>query len=319
MKNIENVKSADYLQINHEIRRMLAEKGVILLPSPEAYEKIEWTRHHFGQKPMEGYFIWVKKQVNYPISTCIAISSPEVYQQPRNIVIVEKGVKAEVYSICNAVKPNLSGKHEGYSKIILKENSTLKIRHFHKWGKNDDVSSLLDFTLEKGATAFSFYKSIAPPKKLKVENRTALAAYSSANFETSVLAKNGEVKLNDLIFLNGEKSSGIVKLRMISGENSKILSHSKIVAEDAGRGHVDCMGLLLSENSSIDSIPELLNNNKNAVLTHEASIGKISEEELNYLRSRGLTEDEAINLIVTGFLGETLAYKEYKISTESHM
>jgi len=319
MKDVGNVKSADYFQINHEIRRMLAEKGVILLPSPEAYEKMEWTREHFGQKPVEGYFIWVKKQVSYPISTCIAISSPEVYQKPRNLVIVEKGVKAEVYSICNAVKPNLSGKHVGYSKIILRENSTLKIRHFHKWGRTDEVSSVLDFLLEKGATAFSFYKSLAPPEKLTVENRTVLDAYSSANFETSVLAKNGEVKLYDSIFLNGEKSSGIVKLRMVSGENSKILSHSKIVAEKAGRGHVDCMGLLLSENSSIDSIPELLNSNKNAVLTHEASIGKVSEEELNYLRSRGLTEDEAINLIVTGFLGEALAYREYPIPAESHM
>jgi len=269
---------------------MFAEKGVILLPSPEAYEKMEWTREHFGQKPVEGYFIWVKKQVSYPISTCIAISSPEVYQKPRNLVIVEKGVKAEVYSICNAVKPNLSGKHVGYSKIILRENSTLKIRHFHKWGRTDEVSSVLDFLLEKGATAFSFYKSLAPPEKLTVENRTVLDAYSSANFEKSVLAKNGEVKLYDSIFLNGEKSSGIVKLRMVSGENS-----------------------------SIDSIPELLNSNKNAVLTHEASIGKVSEEELNYLRSRGLTEDEAINLIVTGFLGEALTYKEYSIPAESHM
>ncbi len=318
MKNVENVKRANYLQINHEIRRMLAEKGVILLSSPEAYEKLKWTRDYFDQKPAEGYFIWVKKQVNYPISTCYAISSPEVYQKPRNLVVVEKGIKAEVYSICNAVKPNLCGKHVGHSKIILKENSTLKIRHFHKWGKTDDVSASLHFILENGATAFSFFKSLTPPKNYKIENKTVLASHSSANFETSVLAKNGEVKLYDSILLNGEKSSGIVKLRMVSDADSRISSHSKIVAEGAGRGHIDCMGLLLSENSSINSIPELLNKNKNATLTHEASIGKVSEEELKYLRSRGLTEGEAINLIVTGFLGETLMHKE-PLLAESHM
>ena len=68
------------------------------------------------------------------------------------------------------------------------------------------------------------------------------------------------------------------------------------------------MGLLLSEKSSINSMPELYNKDMNAVLTHEASVGRISEEELNYLRSRGLTENETISLIVTGFLGETFTF-----------
>ena len=320
MKSVESVKSANYLQINHEIRRLFAEKGVILMPSPEAYEKIEWTRNHFPQEPTEGYFIWVKKQVNFPISTCIAISSPEVYQNPTSLVIVEKGIKAEVYSVCNTVKPNLSGKHVGYTKIIMKENSNLKIMHFHKWGKTDDVTSILDFILQKGSKAFSSYKCITPPKKLKIKNKTVLMEESSINFENAVLAEDGEVDMFDSILLKGKNSKGIVKLRMVSNKNSRIISHSKIIAEEAGRGHIDCMGLLLSESSSIDSLPELLNKNKNAILTHEASIGKISEEELNYLRSRGLTEDEAIGLIITGFLGEALpSYKGYTVPTEGRM
>lgn len=87
-------------------------------------------------------------------------------------------------------------------------------------------------------------------------------------------------------------------------KNLKSSLVARWLQNDAGTGHVDCMGLLLSENSSVQAIPELINRNKDASLTHEASVGKISEETLNYLRSRGLTENEAINLIVTGFLGE---------------
>jgi Fe-S cluster assembly scaffold protein SufB len=60
--------------------------------------------------------------------------------------------------------------------------------------------------------------------------------------------------------------------------------------------------IVIDKNSKISLIPELICQNKKAQITHEASIGKISEEELNYLRMRGLTEDEAINLIVSGFL-----------------
>ncbi|MCD6446252.1 SufD family Fe-S cluster assembly protein, partial [Candidatus Bathyarchaeota archaeon] len=164
------------------------------------------------------------------------------------------------------------------------------------------------------------YKCITPPKKLKIKNKTVLMEESSINFENAVLAEDGEVDMFDSILLKGKNSKGIVKLRMVSNKNSRIISHSKIIAEEAGRGHIDCMGLLLSESSSIDSLPELLNKNKNAILTHEASIGKISEEELNYLRSRGLTEDEAISLIITGFLGEALpSYKGYAVPTEGHM
>jgi Fe-S cluster assembly scaffold protein SufB len=304
MKNAENVKSASYVQINHEIRSIFAREGVILLSSPEAYATLEWTRNYFNQKPIEGYFIWVKKRVEHPISTCFTISSPKAYQNPTNLVVVEKDIATEIYSICNAAKPILNAEHKGYSKVILKENSTLKMKHFHNWGKNDYVLSSIEFILEKGAKLSSFYKCINPPKKFKIESKTSLDNESSADFETAVLAKNGEIEMFDSLFLNGEKSSGMIKLRMISDENSKISSHSKIVAKGGGKGHIDCMGLLLSESSFINSTPELVNANKNAVLTHEAAIGKISEEELNYLRSRGLSKDEAVNLIVTGFLGE---------------
>jgi len=148
------------------------------------------------------------------------------------------------------------------------------------------------------------FKCLAVPETLKTKSKTFLDSRSSADFQIAVLAEGGEVDMHDSIFLNGEKSSGITKLRMIADKHSKISAHSKIVANSAGQGHLDCTGLLLDENSCISAVPELLNKNKDATLTHEASIGKISEENLNYLRSRGLTEDEAIKLIVTGFLGE---------------
>jgi len=64
---------------------------------------------------------------------------------------------------------------------------------------------------------------------------------------------------------------------------------------------LDCQGLLVDKDSKISLTPELICQNKLAQITHEAAIGKISEEELSYLRMRGLSEEEAINLIVSGF------------------
>lgn len=308
MKSVKNAKSANYLQIDHIVKKLLSEEGVILRPSPEAYEEFEDIRRYLDQKPEEGYMIWIKKQIKHPINTCIAISSPKIHQRLNNIVIVEIGIEAEMYSICNAVKPILCGVHEGHTKIILKENSSLKLRHFHKWGVEDEVTTTSEFILENGATLYSSYKCISPLKKLKVGSLAILNSRASANFEVSIMAKNEEAILDESMILEGDNSNGIIKLRMISDSNAKIMSQSKIVANGAGRGHIDCMGLLLSNDSIISSIPEIFTKNKGATLTHEASIGKISEAEINYLRSRGLTEEEAVNLIVTGFLGEALIH-----------
>ncbi|MEA2054729.1 MAG: SufD family Fe-S cluster assembly protein [Candidatus Thermoplasmatota archaeon] len=304
MKDVRSAKSVNYSQIDNKVKKIIGRKGVTILQSPEAYEKFGWVRDYFEQEPEEGYFIWVKKQTDHPLTTCIAISSPEVSQNPRNLVVIEKNIEAEINSVCNAIKKNLCGSHIGHSKIILKENSRLKIRHFHKWGKRDVVESNLEFFLGKGAELSHTYKCIEVPMKLKMKNNTYIESGSSANLVITVLAKYGKVEIYDSTFLNGKESNGISRIRMIGDKKSRITAHSKMIANDAGTGHVDCMGLLLAEDSSINAIPELVNNNKDASLTHEASVGKISEEVLNYLRSRGLTEDQAIDLIVAGFLGE---------------
>jgi hypothetical protein len=69
------------------------------------------------------------------MSTCFTISSPKAYQNPTNLVVVEKDIVIEIYSVCNVSKPILNAEHKGYSKVILKENSTLKMKHFHYWEK----------------------------------------------------------------------------------------------------------------------------------------------------------------------------------------
>ncbi len=255
---MKNVRKANFLQVNNEIRRLLAEEGVIILPSSQAYRKLKWSRDHFEQKPEEGYFIWVKKQISHPLTTCIAISSPKIFQNLRNLIVIEKDVKAEVHSICNTMKKNLYGSHIGHTKVILKEQSTLQMRHFHKWEKGDTVSSSLEFHLQKGATLFHVYKCLAVPEKLKTELKSFLDSHTSANLETDVLAKRGNVNMYDSTFLNGEEASAITKVRIVADQDSKITSHSKMIANNAGVGHVDCMGLLLSEKSSISTVPELI-------------------------------------------------------------
>ena len=301
---MKDVKNAHFLQVDRKIEKISEGRGFVVLPAPQAFEELSFVRDYFGKKPKEGYFIWIKRSVGYPLTTCISISSVGVSQNPKNLIVIEKNVKAEIESICNTIKKNLKGKHRGYSKVILRENSKLKIKHLHSWGKKDIVASNIEFFLEKGAKLSHTYKCLEVAGELRTENNTYLQAKASANMVFTVFAKNSKVEMRNSTFLNAKDAKGVSRIRMVGGEKSHIFAQSRMIAQEAGIGYIDCMGLLLADSASIQAVPELINKNKDASLTHEASVGKISEEILSYLRTRGLSKDEAIDLIVAGFLGE---------------
>lgn len=314
MKNVKNVHpdspalkigaksdGVNYWQVDNKIKGIFGLKGVTVLSSPEAWIKIKWTRPLFGKKPKEGYFIWVKKEVNFPILTCITIASPKIFQNLTNLLVIEKGIKAKANVICNAAENNLCGRHQARGKLILKDNVSLEYNHFHEWGKKDFVSPDYEFILGKNSQLLYTYKNLLPPENLCLKTKIYCHKNSSANLNFIINGKKSNIKIEDTIFLKEKFSQGIAKLRLVGRKNSRIQAVSEIFAQAPSRGHLDCRGLMLDKSAKISLMPKIVCQNKNAQITHEASIGKISEEELNYLRTRGLSEKEAIDLIVGGF------------------
>lgn len=317
----KDVKNVHFYQIDHKIKKIFKGAKFIILPSPKAFKEFPFLRTHFKQKPKEGYFIWVKETINYPLTTCIFIDSINIFQNLQNLIIVEKNAKVRISSICKAMRKNLGGKHQATSKVILKEKASLSMQHFHNWGPKSTVNSDLAFSLEKGAKLSYSYRCLEIPGELQTKTSSYLQSNTSANLVFTILAKEGKVKMNDSIFFNGENAKAITRIRTIADQGGKIFSRNKMVANSKGTGHLDCMGLLLDKDSTIQLIPELVNRNKNASLTHEASVGNISEEVLSYLRSRGLNKNEAIDLIVSGFLSEErpIAIKGHLVQPEFYM
>jgi Fe-S cluster assembly scaffold protein SufB len=91
--------------------------------------------------------------------------------------------------------------------------------------------------------------------------------------------------------------------RAVSKDQSQLYTRGDLIGRSPEvKGHLECMGLVLSDESSIYSVPELEGSATNLELSHEAAVGKIAEDEVQYLMSRGLTEDEAASMIVRGFL-----------------
>ena len=302
---MKNVRNASFRQVDHQIEINSQEEAMVILPSYQAYETLAWTRRYFGKKPKEGFFIWVKKQIAAPLVTCISIASRGIEQNLGNLLVIEKNIKVDANAICEAAKNNLYGTHYAKGKFILKEGAQLIYHQIHRWGDKDFVSPNYEIFLEKGAQLDYIYKSLQPPEKLQIKTTLHLSEQASgqANTIVNAIAKT-KAKIEEIIFLEGKNSRGVAKLRIVGRQQSQVEATNKIVAQAAGYGHLDCQGLLVGKQASIDLIPQLVCQHPQAQLTHEASIGKIADDQLNYLRSRGLTETQAINLITSGFLGE---------------
>jgi Fe-S cluster assembly scaffold protein SufB len=117
------------------------------------------------------------------------------------------------------------------------------------------------------------------------------------------LMTHGEQKaVSDVrLYIEGREASGQILSRSIARDNSIQTFKAALVGRNQCLGHVECDSIIM-ENARIQSIPELVAENAEAVLTHEAAIGKIAGEQLIKLMSLGLTEKEAVDTILEGFL-----------------
>lgn len=272
MKNAENALS--FYQIDNKIEGIRESEGVVILPSNLAWKTFDWTHEYFEKKPKQGFFLWIKQNVSQTLNTLVEINSRNVIQQMNNLIVIEKGLNIKLSSFCRSIK-KVKGKHFATAKIILKENSMLEFSQGNSWVKEDEFKANYNFYLDKGS-------------RLKT---TIINQSTGANITTK-----------ENIYLNGKRSSADVRIKMIAKERGVFFSESYMHGQDEVRGHLECSGLIVDNNSKITSIPGIICNSNKAELTHEASIGKISEEKLMYLRMRGLSEKKATELIIKSFL-----------------
>jgi Fe-S cluster assembly scaffold protein SufB len=299
---MRNAKKVNYFQVDNKIEYIVSRPEVEILPADLAWQKYKWTREYFVRKPKEGYFIWLKENSASPLLSCVSLSKKKAKQSLDNLIVIEKGVKGEMRGTCNVLKKDLAGTHQARGVVLLKEKAALDYKHFHSWGEEEIIHPSYDFILEKEARLNYLYKNISSPKQIDIKTSFRLLKGASADIKIVADCRKTRMHLEDSLVLAGDKAKGQISLRLAAREGSKIRADSEIIAEKEARGHLDCQGLLISNKAVISLLPGLICKNKKSQLTHEASIGKVSEEELNYLMTRGLNESEALKLIVNGFL-----------------
>ena len=296
------------------------QEGIEILPTKEALTTYPWLNDYlfktFGKKDeflenaekkvSNGYFIYAKKgaKTKYPVQACLYIKSDELDQYVHNIIIAEEGANLHIISGC-ATSHNVSAAlHVGISEFFVKKNAQISFTMIHKWGDDVTVTPRSSAIVEDNGVFISNYISFDKVKFLKMYPTVYLNGKNSVGRFSSIVfgPENSHIDLGSRCVLNGEGSKAEIVSRTVSAGGEIIARGHLVGAAKNIKAHLECNGLLLKEKGLIHAVPELEAHLSEVDMSHEAAVGKIAEEEIEYLMSRGLTEEEATSAIVRGFL-----------------
>ncbi|MDX9745576.1 MAG: SufD family Fe-S cluster assembly protein [Syntrophales bacterium] len=310
-----------FLRDHSPIQCMVGQDGVELLPIAEAliqYKDLEqywWKAVDVGtdkytaqaeMDPHSGYFLRVKAGVSVclPVQACLYLSEEGVAQKVHNLIIAEEGAEIHMITGCTTAPHLKRGLHIGVTEIYVAKGATVTSTMLHNWGEAVIVRPRTAVWVEEEGRYMSNYVCFKPAKSVQMYPSVRLKGKNAvARLNTILLAGPGSMlDIGGKVSLEAEGCKAEIISRAIT-TGGKIISRGMLVGQVPGvRAHLECSGLILSNEGRIHAIPELDGWVNGVDMSHEAAVGKISREEIEYLMARGLTEQEATALIVRGFL-----------------
>jgi Fe-S cluster assembly scaffold protein SufB len=254
----------------------------------------------------DGYFIRVKagKKIKMPVQTCMLLSRKKQMQNLHNIIIVEENASLEVITGCTTGDHADNTLHVGVSETFIKDGGFLKFSMIHNWSDSTHVRPRSGCVVGKNATIVNNYvilnrvASVQSYPVTKLNGEGASMKYSSI-----CLGHEGsDIDVGCLVELNAPGTSAEIVSRSITF-GGRVVARGKLVGNAPGvKAHLECKSLVLNDGGLTLAIPELESSIADVEMTHEAAVGKIARDQVEYLMMRGLTEDEAVGMIVRGFL-----------------
>jgi Fe-S cluster assembly scaffold protein SufB len=299
----------------------LKDKNIELMSTQAALQKHEWLKDYAWNlvavdadkytaksylEDADGYFIRAPagKKTVFPIQTCLLLGSKKVSQTVHNIVIVEEEARLDIITGCTTQKGVEEGLHLGISEMYVKKGATLNFTMIHNWAENIGVRPRTVVHVEEGGTFISNYICLKPVRSVQSFPTVRLEGKGAVTrLNTIAIAHTGsELDLGSRAIFNAPDTRAELISRTIT-TGGKVIARGEMIGNAVGaKGHLECRGLILSNKGSQRAIPILEANVADIELTHEAAVGKIAQDQVEYLMARGLTEDEAVGMIVRGFL-----------------
>ena len=320
----EENRSASFVQLDNNAVEVKVKKqtplelmstGKAAEKYPELVEKYWWkavkpdTDKYTAKTALEqeqGYFIRVRawQKITTPLQACMCISHDQQLQHVHNVIIIEDGAELSIISGCTSAHEVESGMHIGISEMYIGKNAKLSFTMIHSWGENVIVRPRTVALVEEGGQYISNYVSIEKAKDVQMYPTVHLNGRDAVARLNSILVapEGSHLDIGGKVILNAEgcKAESITRTISTGGE---VINRGCMTGKVEGiRAHLECDGLMLSNKGYIYAIPELDAQTGNAEMSHEAAVGRINPEEIEYLMARGMSEDDATATIVRGFL-----------------
>lgn len=293
-----------------------------LMDTKAALQKYSWLKDYmwklvnkdkdeFTRKVAEdwsgGYFMRILPgaEVTFPLQSCLLITQKNLEQRIHNIIIAEDGSNAHIITSCVQHSSVPKAAHLGISEFYVKKGATLNFTMIHQWSENTLVRPRSAAEIGDKAKFVSNYVCMRPVRDVQMYPVAYCNGEDSTVSFNSILYAHGKSMLDigSKAVLNGKGSKAEMISRSISREGSKMIIRGLIDGSSSDcKGHLECRGLLVDGDAILESIPELIARKKGVEITHEAAVGKISEKEITYLMTRKLSRDQAVSLIIRGFM-----------------
>ncbi len=310
--------------VYHNVREEVAAEGVVYMDIESAlkgeyadmvkkyFMKLVTPRDHkfaalHGAVWSGGSFVYVPKGVHLsiPLQSYFRLNAKGAGQFEHTLIIVDEGASLHFIEGCSAPKYNVANLHAGCVELYVKKNAKLRYSTIENWSKNMYNLNTKRALVEENGTiewiSGSFGSHVGclyPMSVLKGDN-------SKTEFTGVTFAGKGQnLDTGAKVLHIGKNTSSFMNTRSISKSGGISTFRSSVVVEKNAKGaksSVSCQSLMLDSESRSDTIPAMDIRTADSAIGHEAKIGSISSEAVFYLMSRGMSEEDARALIVSGF------------------
>lgn len=244
-------------------------------------------------------------KIENPVHMCFGVVEEEALQKIVLHIYIEP--EAEINILAHCIFPNADDvKHHMDADIHVGKNAkyTYLEKHIHSPEGGIEVVPKAQIELEEGAIFKTDFELLeGRVGELDIDYETTCKENSQLEMMSKVNGRGADhIKINETGHLVGEDARGVLKSRVAVRNEAEAEVYNKMTASAPhARGHVDCKEII-QDDGSASAIPIVEVSDPKAHVTHEAAIGSVDSKQLQTLMSRGMSEDEAVELIINGLL-----------------
>ncbi|EEC58202.1 Fe-S cluster assembly protein SufB [[Bacteroides] pectinophilus] len=310
--------------VYHNVKDEVAAQGVIYTDMESAlkgeyadmvheyFMKLVTPRDHkfaalHGAVWSGGSFVYVPKgvDVSIPLQSYFRLNAKGAGQFEHTLIIVDEGASLHFIEGCSAPKYNVANLHAGCVELFVKKDAKLRYSTIENWSKNMYNLNTKRALVEEGGTiewvsgSFGSHVSYLYPMSI-LKGRGSKMEFTGVTFA----GEGQNLDTGAKVIHAAPDTSSYMNTRSISKSGGISTFRSSVVVQknaSNAKSAVSCQSLMLDSESRSDTIPAMDIRTKDAAVGHEAKIGSISDDAVFYLMSRGMSEEDARALIVSGF------------------